>query len=174
MTTIIKSFESADHDAIASTPLRLVTEADLPALAIIEKEIFGDLAYSSHLLRTFYSLFRTTWYVAGHHHAPAGYALVGLSSDSGEGWLMGLAVRERYQGRGLGRRLMDRALTSMMECGVADAYLTVRPGNAAARRLYHSFAFAQQGETVPDYYGNGEPRDMLHRSLVADPHVASP
>jgi [ribosomal protein S18]-alanine N-acetyltransferase len=174
MTTIVESFESADHDAAADTPLRFVTEADLPALAILEKEIFGDLAYSSHLLRTFYSLFRTTWYVAEHHHALAGYALVGLSSDCRDGWLMGLAVHDRYQGRGLGRRLMDRALTSMMEYGVADAYLTVRPDNPAARHIYHSFAFAQQGETVPDYYGNGEPRDLLHRSLKTNPYAPNP
>lgn len=65
---------------------------------------------------------------------------------------------------------MGRALASMMEHNVSDAYLTVRPGNDAARRIYHSFDFTQQGGAVPDYYGNGEPRDVLHRSLKLNPY----
>lgn len=166
----IEALGPADRGTVEYAPLRRVTEKDLPALKVLEKEIFLDLAYSMDLLRTFYNLFRATWYVADHAGDLAGYALVGLSSDNSDGWVLGLAVSGRHRGRGLGGKLMGRALASMMEHNVSDAYLTVRPGNDAARHIYHSFDFTQQGAAVPDYYGNGEPRDVLHRSLKLNPH----
>jgi [ribosomal protein S18]-alanine N-acetyltransferase len=121
-------------------------------------------------LKSQYVLFRRTWWVAEYEGDVAGYALVGLSSDTTEAWLMGLAVSERYQGKGLGRQLMQRAIQLMMEAQASDAYITVRPDNEAAYHLYQRFGFTQQGDERPDYYGNGEPRDVLHRSLKANPY----
>lgn len=169
--TTKEAHNPADHGMIGYAPLRLVTEQDLPVLKVMEKEVFRDLAYSMDLLRTFYNLFRQTWYVADHDGELAGYALVGLSSDNKDGWLLGLAVSGSHRGRGLGQKLMARGLTSMMDYEVSDAYLTVRPDNAAARNIYNSFGFHQQGEAVQDYYGNGEARDVLHRSLKKNPYL---
>lgn len=167
---MIEMSNNTDSGAADRVRLRLVALEDLPALAILDKEIFRDLAYSMHLLRTFYELCRSTWYVADHNGDLAGYALVGLSAYSRDGWLLGLAVGNRYRGRGLGGELMSRALLTMMEHDVINAYLTVRPQNDTARRIYDKFEFVQHGETVPDYYGNGEPRAVLHRSLQANPY----
>lgn len=168
--TTIEAFNHADRGTSEYAPLRLVTLEDLPALEVLEKEVFHDLAYSMDLLRVFFNLFRTTWYVAERDGDLAGYELVGLSPDNSDGWLLGLAVSSRHRRRRLGNKLMDRALASMMEYRVADAYLTVRPDNDAARRIYHAFEFEQLGDPVPNYYGNGEARDVLHRSLKEHPH----
>lgn len=169
--TTTEASHPADHNAAGNAPLRRVALQDLPKLETLDKEVFGDLAYSMSLLRTFFGLFQTTWHVADHAGDLAGYALVGLSSTNREGWLLGLAVHHRHRGLGLGRKLMSRAMASMMEHKVDDAYLTIRPDNHTAHSIYHSFDFRQLGEEVPDYYGNGEPRAVLHRSLKMNPYV---
>ena len=168
--TTIEASNHADHGTSGYASLRPVTLEDLSALEVLEKEVFDDLAYSMDLLRVFYNLFRTTWYVADHDGDLAGYELVGLSPDNKDGWLLGLAVSSRHRRQRLGNKLMGRALTSMMDFGVRDAFLTVRPDNDAARRIYHAFQFEQIGDPVPNYYGNGEPRDVLHRSLEEHPY----
>jgi len=145
--------------------LRLVAEDDLDALEELDKEVFQDLAYSKHYLRTFYNLFRKTWYVIERDGDLAGYALIGPDSDNSEAWLLGLAVRARHQGHGLGRVLMDKAVSVMTDHGVTDGYITVRPDNEAAFHLYKSFDFAQDGDEREDYYGNGERRKVMHRSF---------
>src|ERR1041384_4201521 len=121
--------------------IRLASEKDLVALETLDKEVFADLAYSMHYLRTFFNLFRGSWWVADHSNDLAGYALVGLDSHNSEAWLLGLAVSARHQGKGLGKRLMDHAMAVMHEAGVNDGYITVRPDNAAAYHLYQSFGF---------------------------------
>lgn len=166
--TTIEASNLADPSS-SYAPLRLVALKDLPILAILEKEVFDDLAYSVDLLRVFFNLFQSTWYVAERDGDLAGYALVGLSPDNRDGWLLGLAVSDRHRGRKLGSTLMGRALTSMMEYDACDAYLTVRPGNDAARSIYRDFEF-EHVEQVPNYYWNGEPRDVLHRSLKKNPY----
>lgn len=146
--------------------MRLVEEEDLPALETLDKEVFADLAYSMHYLRIFYNLFRKTWWVVDRDGDLTGYALAGLNSDNSEAWLLGLAVRPRHQGTGLGRKLMEHAVTAMRMAGVADCFITVRPDNAAAFRLYQEFGFTQVGDEVENYYGNGERRKVLYRSFA--------
>lgn len=174
VTTIREARSSVDLRTFSDARLRPVAEDDLAALEVLDKEVFKDVAYSMLYLKSLYLLFRKTWWVAEYQGDLAGYALVCPDSDNAEAWLMGLAVSERYQGGGLGRRLMSRAMELMMEAQVSDAYITVRPDNRAAYRLYRRFGFTQQGEERPDYYGTGEPRKVLHRSLVANPYPASP
>lgn len=171
MTTIHEASSQADPESPAGGFLRLVREADLPGLEVLDKEVFDDLAYSMHYLRTFYNLFSSTWYVADCGGELAGYALVGPSSDNSGAWLLGLAVSSRHQGRGLGSELMTKAMEVFAEAHVPNAYITVRPDNAAAEHLYQKFGFAQLGEEHENYYGNGERRKVLQRSLVSDPYV---
>lgn len=170
MTTTHEALSQAAIGTSDNGLLRLVGETDLAGLEILDKEVFNDAAYSMLYLRSMYNLFHKTWCVAQYEGDLAGYALVCPNSDNTEAWLMGLAVSGRYQGRGLGRRLMTRAMALMSEAGVSDAYITVRPNNSAAYHLYKAFGFTQQGEERENYYGTGEPRKVLHRSLVDNPY----
>lgn len=171
MTTIHEASSQADTESSDSGFLRLVREEDLPGLEVLDKEVFDDLAYSMHYLRTFFNLFSKTWYVAECGGELAGYALVGPSSDQEGAWLLGLAVSSRHQGRGLGNELMAKAMQLFNDARVPNAYITVRPDNAAAYHLYQKFGFRQVGEEHENYYGNGERRKVLQRSL--DPYGAT-
>ncbi|WP_194915439.1 GNAT family N-acetyltransferase [Catenulispora rubra] len=166
---------SATHVSVdRNVRLRSVAEGDLATLEILDKEVFKDVAYSMVYLKSLFVLFNKTWLVAEYDDELAGYALVCPNSDNTEAWLMGLAVSERYQGKGLGRQLMEGAMELMRDAKVSDAYITVRPDNKAAYHLYQKFGFIQQGDERPDYYGTGEPRKVLHRSLAKKPYRASP
>ncbi|MBS2531795.1 GNAT family N-acetyltransferase [Catenulispora sp. NF23] len=154
--------------------LRSVVKADLKALANLDEEVFGNAAYSLMYMTSLYLMFRKSWYLAEHEGGLAGYALVCPDSDNSEVWLMGLAVSGNCQGHGLGRTLMARAMELMMDSGAPDAYITVRPDNKAARHLYEAFEFTADGEERDNFYGNGEPRQVFHRSLVKNPYTAAP
>jgi len=167
--TTTGAYKSTNRSTNEYASLRRVLFEDLRALESLEKEVFLDLAYSRPYLRSLYDMFRTTWYVADHDGDLAGYALVGLASNKTDAWLQALAVGNRHQRQGLGSKLMDKALITMMEAGVTDAYLTVDPRNEAASRIYERFEFTLVREE-DDYYGNGEMRYVMHRSLEDNPY----
>lgn len=151
--------------AAVSVPLRRVREDDLDALEKVDRDVFGDLAYDKHLLRTFFNLFSRHWYVVELDGELCGYVLVGHDSESREAWLLGLGVIDRYRGRGLGRELMARADDICVKSRVRTAFITVRPDNAAAVHLYESFGFTQEGPEKENYYGNQEARAVLRKDF---------
>lgn len=53
-----------------------------------------------------------------------------------------IAVRPDYQGRGLGRDLLEKTLWEMRECGYARATLSTHRDNASARLLYHRCGYS--------------------------------
>lgn len=151
--------------------LRLVAEGDLRMLEALDKEVFQDLAYSMAYLRSMFDLFRKTWYVAERDGTIAGHVLIAPNRDNTEAWLAALAVSPGHRERGVGHKLMRKALETCGEVGVCDVYITVRPHNDAAYQLYREFGFVQDGEERADYYGNSEPRKVLHRSLGDNPSI---
>ncbi len=61
---------------------------------------------------------------------------------AGLGGVDELLVATDYQGRGIGRRLMQLAESHYRTSGAAGMQLTVREDNEAARRLYESMGYA--------------------------------
>lgn len=57
--------------------------------------------------------------------------------------VFGIMVREDYQGKGVGRKLMDIILR-----GKRDVWLTVQAKNKNAKKLYESFGFKELGRDV--------------------------
>jgi aminoglycoside 6'-N-acetyltransferase I len=51
-------------------------------------------------------------------------------------WINDIAVARPYQGRGIGRRLMERLLDRGRELGCREACLGTDRSNTAARRCY--------------------------------------
>jgi len=95
--------------------------------------------------------------------APVGFLMVGFGTD--ESWenppaiaennynLWRLMIDERYQRRGYGREALRLALDFIRTrpCGPAEyCFLSYEPENAAARALYSSFGFRENGEMDGD------------------------
>ena len=136
--------------------VRRLRIADLPCVLRIERACFrsegyGVTAFLAHLLRD-----RKGAFVAEDDNGlPVGFALVRLSL----GWLRprrggitSIAVAPAHRRRGIGTRLMARAIQYLREHHVKEVDLEVKATNAAAQSLYESFGFRRAG-VLPQYYG---------------------
>lgn len=83
----------------------------------------------------------------------AGYICPTLVFDEGE--ILNVAVRSDLRGKGVGRLLLETALSRLSTMGAARIYLEVRPSNRVAASLYKSCGFVARGRRKA-YYENGE------------------
>ncbi len=63
----------------------------------------------------------------------------------GEAHLLNIAVSRDWQGKGMGRRMLQHLIRMAREHGAEYMYLEVRPSNLVARRLYESVGFNEIG-----------------------------
>lgn len=73
----------------------------------------------------------------------AGQILLMQVLDEAE--ILNLAVDQPFQGRGLGRSLLEHALTALRAAQVRRVFLEVRQGNSPARALYTRCGFHECG-----------------------------
>jgi N-alpha-acetyltransferase 30 len=75
-----------------------------------------------------------------------------------------LAVESACRGRGLGSRLVERAVASMAERGADEVVLETEVDNAASLRLYERLGFVRM-KHLHRYYLNGNSAFRLVRRL---------
>ena len=81
-----------------------------------------------------------------------GFILSRIAADEAE--ILSVAVALRFQGHGLGRKLLDLHLRRLAGLLVGTVFLEVEDGNQPALRLYASAGFHQVGRR-PGYYPKG-------------------
>lgn len=130
-------------ELLAPTPptLRTMREADVPQVYAIERcayafpwsaNIFRDCLRVGYVCR-----------VLMLEAALVGYGV--MSMGAGEMHVLNLCMAETQRGRGFGRLMLEHLLERGAAAGMSDAFLEVRPSNAAALRLYRSLGFQQIG-----------------------------
>lgn len=67
-----------------------------------------------------------------------------------------LAVHPDFRGRGIGKRLLARALLEAYRRGAQSAFLEVRRSNDVAQTLYRQFGFEVSGERKRYYQDDNE------------------
>jgi ribosomal-protein-alanine N-acetyltransferase len=154
-----------ERSAVREALYRPARLDDLSGIEAIEATEFADLSYPYFALRQLYDLHGANWVVAEVDGVLCGYVLTAFASDW-DAWLVGLGVQERSQGMGLGRGLVGRALDLCRAAMVEQVFVTVRPGNRAAYKLYVRAGFCRVGHDE-EYFGAGEPRDVLVHRLKA-------
>lgn len=123
--------------------VRALTPADLPALERMEVELFGPAAWSPESLAAEIAG-PGRWYVG----ATVGGELVGYAGlwfDGFDAQVMTIGTDARFQGRGLGRRMLENLLDRARAVGAAVVLLEVRVDNDAALHLYESVGFERLG-----------------------------
>ncbi|MCM2678922.1 ribosomal protein S18-alanine N-acetyltransferase [Echinimonas agarilytica] len=70
---------------------------------------------------------------------------------AGEATLHNVAVKPAFQGRGLGKHLLQHLIEQCRDRKAEQLFLEVRESNTTARGLYESFGFEQVG-LRKDYY----------------------
>ena len=144
-------------------PLREATPADLPALAALERDVFGEEAYPAFFFRQAMDLWGPFFLVAedeaGH---VTGYALAAPAARGSEACVLSTGVHPDARGRGLATDLLRALLDRLDAAGIEAVWLTVHPESAAVR-LYRRLGFKAVGEEA-DYFGDGVPRLRMERS----------
>ena len=82
---------------------------------------------------------------------------------------LGIGVRAAYRRAGLGRRLIDAAISEARRRGLERIELWVRSPNIAAIRLYESVGFVLEGRRRDAVRLDGASEDELLMALLAKP-----
>lgn len=156
--------------ASAAAEVRPARKGDLAAVLAIESASFSD-PWSADAFDSSLSLPHFRFLVAeqgagvaGAGDRPiAGYVLAMVLGPEGE--IADIAVAPGSRGLGIGGLLLDSATRALVEAGVGALYLEVRESNLAARRLYASRGFGEQGRRRGYYRHPVEDALVLRRDL---------
>jgi len=93
-----------------------------------------------------------------------GYVVADAVPNHGSplGHVKDIAVHEDRRNRGIGTRLLQRAVNVLEARGVGSIKLEVREDNDRAMALYRDFGFVHR-RTIPRYYSDGDDAYVLVR-----------
>lgn len=140
----------------------LYDEAELSFIVEIEREVFGELAWTQDMLIKEYESPGSQIMVLRYGDRVIGYLIFRKFIDEVE--VLRFAVSSNYQGRGYGRLLFKKFLEEMKKSGIKNIYLEVSPTNFRAIRIYESEGFKKIGRRK-NYYSNGEDALVLNLSI---------
>ncbi len=130
------------------------TAADL--LAALHRACFEDDRYvdwqASAFLRLLADMRSQAW-VASVDGEPLGFVAIRSIADQSE--ILVIGVRPEQRRRGLGRRLLERAIEASARTGSSALFLEVAAGNAPALKLYGKAGFGRVGCRT-GYYRHAE------------------
>jgi ribosomal-protein-alanine N-acetyltransferase len=119
--------------------IRAATEADLAAVADIERHVFGD-PWSLDAFRTALS---GMMLVVTAGDGVAGYAVAHGVDEVAE--ILNVAVDPSHRRRGIGRRLVLEVCRRLFDHGAETVFLEVRASNTTAQALYQGLGFTAVG-----------------------------
>jgi ribosomal-protein-alanine N-acetyltransferase len=143
-------------------PMRL---ADLPAVMVLEEELFAPDTWTAAMYRDELSRTDTRWYlVAEDDGAVVGYA--GLIAYPDEAHVATIGVAGARQGEGLGALLLDALLAEADHRGSPVVLLEVRADNEVAQGLYRRRGFAEIGRRRGYYQPSGADAVVMKRERI--------
>ncbi|MEN3038883.1 MAG: ribosomal protein S18-alanine N-acetyltransferase [Candidatus Kryptonium sp.] len=135
--------------------------SEVESLSSIEKETFGDTAWSPNILEGELKNPFSKALVLLIGGRPVGYLLYRVIEKEGE--LLRIAIKPEFQGMGLGKILINALLKKLVEDGVNRLYLEVWEKNEPARKFYQKTGFKFLYKRK-DYYKIGEHADIFYIS----------
>jgi ribosomal-protein-alanine N-acetyltransferase len=137
----------------AELPLafRRIRDEDIESVSAIEQRVYEFPWTPGNFRDALLSGYRFwgCWCPTPDGEQLIGYAILMLAVD--EAHLLNLAVSADWQGRGVGRRLLNFITVEAKRHECVMLYLEVRPSNISALKLYRSCGFTQRG-LRRDYY----------------------
>lgn len=139
---------TAERDLAETVALLRATPADAPRLAALHARCFDD-PWQAELIARVLGSPGGFGFMACRTEGIIGFVL--CRSAAGEGEILTLCVDIDARRHGLGRALLNRAVTEASHRALASLFLEVAENNAAARRLYASFGFTPVGRRSAYY-----------------------
>ncbi len=143
--------------------IRRFQPGDFSGVIDIENEQFSE--HDPYMYMTLYELNEDTFFVADHHGVVVGF-VVGISSVDEQGMygrVFSIAVREAYQGLGIGTQLMKSVIDVFHRKKIKNIVLEVRRRNIRAIRFYQRLGFVVTGIEIGYYSDYEDAIIMRHR-----------
>lgn len=138
---------------------RPAAEADAPQIARIERDLFGETAWSERVIIDEVTADHRRYTVVEAAGAVVAYG--GVLVVGGDGDIQTIAVTAQMQGQGIGRALLERLIADGVALGATRVFLEVRADNPGAIGLYESQGFQHIGVRERYYQpGNVDARIM--------------
>lgn len=135
--------------------IRKFRPRDFAGVIEIEHEQFSE--HDPYLYMSLYELNMDTFFVAEDRGAVVGF-VAGMTSVGEHGVycrVFSIAMREAYQGLGVGTQLMKSVVAAFHQKNIRDILLEVRSHNLSAVRFYQRLGFVVTGMEY-GYYRDGE------------------
>ena len=143
-----------------AVPIVKMAEQHIPAVMEIER-LSNSAPWSETSFRREIENPQATYIVALQGDAVIGFS--GYWSLVDEAHITTIAVHPDARGKGVGRALMAKMLSSAGETGMSCATLEVRAGNTAAIKLYENMGFVNSGVRKNYYPDNREDAIIMWR-----------
>jgi [ribosomal protein S18]-alanine N-acetyltransferase len=149
-----------------SRTLRTMTPADLDAVLVLERSLFGEEAWSRGMLEgELAEQPRSRYYlVADDDGVITGYA--GLLVAANQADVVTLAVAADRWGQGAGSALLEALLAEAARRRCTEVFLEVRADNTRAQRLYRRYGFSQIGIRKGYYQPSGADALVMRRDVA--------
>jgi [ribosomal protein S18]-alanine N-acetyltransferase len=151
-----------------SVVLRPMARGDVPAVALLEEDLFGEEAWSPGMLADELTADPGSRYymVADDAGEIAGYAGL-LAPGAGPADVLTIAVATARWGEGIGTALLDDLLAEAARRGCDEVFLEVRVDNDRAQRLYRRHGFEGVGYRRGYYQPSGTDALVMRRRSPA-------
>jgi ribosomal-protein-alanine N-acetyltransferase len=151
---------------VSEAVLLPITEADLEAVLIVEREIYPFPWTRGNFMDSLASQYDCMMLIAGS--TILAYSVTMPSPD--EVHLLNLSVRSPMQGKGVGGWLLRTLMRKASLAGYASMLLEVRVSNTGAQRLYSGLGFAAIGRRrryYPSFNNTREDAIVMRRVFDA-------
>lgn len=117
-------------------------ESDLDEVVAVEQEVYPHPWSRANFVDSLNQGYHA-WVLRAQDRELMGYFLVMGIVD--EAHLLNVAVARPWQGKGLGRMLVNQAVALSRGLGMESVLLEVRPSNGRALEIYQRYGFAEIG-----------------------------
>lgn len=122
--------------------IRAMSATDIGDVVAVERSAYTH-PWSEGIMRDCLRVGYSCW-VCLVDDAVVGHAV--MSTAVGEAHLLNICVAPRWQGRGLGQRMLKRLFRIACERNADTMFLEVRESNSVARALYERQGFTEIGQ----------------------------
>ena len=157
---------SACTDGPSTIRLREMKRADMPAIILLERELFPEDAWTPEMFAAEFAQppSRRLYLVAEDANALVGYAGMMFTGGS-QADVVTLAVTPARWGEGTGAALLTALVDEADKRGYEEVLLEVREDNPRARRLYLRHGFAEVGIRRGYYQPSGVDAVVMRKGL---------
>jgi ribosomal protein S18 acetylase RimI-like enzyme len=120
-----------------------------------------------HELKKYFELFPELIYKATYQERLIGFSCAGIDMYQTTGWLLFSNVSKEFQGKGIGKRLIEARLKALRQFPtLRKVQVTVNETNTPSIRALESCGF-KLVYTENDYYGPGKHRNIMEWPVLS-------